>query len=175
MAALTRQNYHEESEAGVNEIINLEMCTMYAYVAMASYYNRADVGLMNFAEYYRNRSKKRMENATKWMKFQNDRGGILILKDVKKPEKTHWNSGMDGMFTALELEKSLDTALKSLHSVADKHNDYHMSDFIEGNFLNEQVEIIKELSGHIANLKRVGELGHGEYHFDHATLSHSSC
>ena len=115
-----------------------------------------------------------MENATKLMKFQNDRGGNLKLKDIKRPDKDHWNSGIDGMFTALELEKSINTALKSLHSVADKHNDYHLSDFIEGNFLEHQVEIIKELSGHIANLKRVGEIGHGEYHFDRATLSHST-
>ena len=174
MAAQARQNYHVDSEAGVNEVINLEMCTMYAYLAMASYYDRADVDLSNFAEYYRNRSKAGLEHATKLMKFQNDRGGILKLKDVKRPAKHEWGSGIDGIFAALELEKSLNTSLKSLHAVADKHNDYHMADFIEGNFLEKQVEIIKELSGHIANLKRLGETGHGEYHFNYATLSHSS-
>ena len=47
-----------------------------------------------------------------------------------------------------------------------------MSDFIEGNFLHEQVEAIKELGGYITNLKRVGP-GHGEYHFDHETLGDS--
>ena len=44
-----------------------------------------------------------------------------------------------------------------------------MSDFIEGNFLHEQVDAIRELSGHITNLLRVGP-GHGEYHFDKETL-----
>ena len=44
-----------------------------------------------------------------------------------------------------------------------------MSDFIEGNYLHEQVEAIKELGGYITNLKRVGP-GHGEYHFDRETL-----
>ena len=47
-----------------------------------------------------------------------------------------------------------------------------MSDFIEGNFLHEQVEAIKEIGGYITNLKRVGP-GHGEYHFDHETLGDS--
>ena len=44
-----------------------------------------------------------------------------------------------------------------------------MADFLEGNYLAEQVEAIKELGDHITNLKRVGT-GHGEYHFDRSTL-----
>lgn len=45
-----------------------------------------------------------------------------------------------------------------------------MCDFIEGNFLTEQVEAIKEISGYITNLKRVGP-GLGEYQFDRETLN----
>ena len=44
-----------------------------------------------------------------------------------------------------------------------------MADFLEAHYLTEQVEAIKEIAGHIRNLKRVGS-GHGEYHFDHETL-----
>ena len=40
-----------------------------------------------------------------------------------------------------------------------------MSDFLEGEFLQEQVDAIKELGEYITQLKRVGP-GHGEYHFD---------
>ena len=40
-----------------------------------------------------------------------------------------------------------------------------MSDFIDGNFLHEQVDAIKELGDYITQLERVGQ-GHGEYHFD---------
>lgn len=47
---------------------------------------------------------------------------------------------------------------------------YHqMMDFIEANYLHEQVEAIKELAGHVTNLKRVGP-GLGEYQFDKETL-----
>ena len=41
-----------------------------------------------------------------------------------------------------------------------------MSDFIEGNFLHEQVDAIKELSDHITNLTTRLADGHGEWHFD---------
>lgn len=44
-----------------------------------------------------------------------------------------------------------------------------MADFLEGEFLREQVESIKQLSDHITNLRKVGP-GHGEYHFDDKTL-----
>ena len=40
-----------------------------------------------------------------------------------------------------------------------------MSDFLEGNYLQEQVDAIKEISDHITNIKRV-DTGHGIYHFD---------
>ena len=40
-----------------------------------------------------------------------------------------------------------------------------MSDFIEDNFLNEQVESIKELGDHLTQLNRAGP-GLGEYLYD---------
>ena len=40
-----------------------------------------------------------------------------------------------------------------------------MTDFIEGQYLQEQVEAIKKIADHITNLKRVGS-GLGEYMFD---------
>ena len=47
-----------------------------------------------------------------------------------------------------------------------------MADFIESNFLHEQVEAIRELAGHITNLERVGN-GLGVYQFDKLTLGGS--
>ena len=40
-----------------------------------------------------------------------------------------------------------------------------MSDFLEGEYLKEQVDAIKELGGYVTQLERCGG-GHGEYHFD---------
>jgi len=66
---------------------------------------------------------------------------------------------------ALQLEKTVNQALLDLHKTADKHGDAQMMDFIESEYLEEQVEAIKELSDHISNMKRVGP-GLGEWHFD---------
>lgn len=44
-----------------------------------------------------------------------------------------------------------------------------MTDFLEGEFLGEQVESIKQLSDYATMLRRVGP-GLGEYQFDKETL-----
>ena len=49
-----------------------------------------------------------------------------------------------------------------------------MTDFIEGNFLTEQVESIKKMAEYITMLKRCGP-GLGEFQFDKLTLSDWFC
>ena len=59
---------------------------------------------------------------------------------------------------ALELEKSINQKLIDLHRVAEDSNDAQFSDYIEGNFLNEQVEAISEISKIISVLNRFQEI-----------------
>ncbi len=48
-------------------------------------------------------------------------------------------------------------SLLSLHGVASDNNDAHLCDFLESNFLNEQVDAIKELSDLVTKMKRAGD------------------
>ena len=100
------------------------------------------------------------------MKFQNKRGGSVVLKDVQRPDTDSWGTGLDALQTALDLEKKVNQSLLELHAVAGSHNDANMCDFIESEFLNEQVDAIKELGEKITQLKRAGPGGLGEYLFD---------
>jgi ferritin heavy chain len=45
-----------------------------------------------------------------------------------------------------------------------------MCDYLEGNFLKEQVESIHEISTIITELKRAGPVGLGEYLWDKTTM-----
>lgn len=89
-----RQNYNEESEKGVNSQIELELYAFYTYLSMASYFDRDDVALSGFADYFRKASKEELEHAQKLMEFQSKRGGRVLLSDIKKPAKDEWGSGM---------------------------------------------------------------------------------
>jgi len=160
-----RQNYHAESEAGINRQINMELYASYCYQSMAFYFDRDDVALPGFAKFFKESSKEEREHAEKLMEHQNKRGGRIVLQDIKKPDRDEWGTGLDAMQVALGLEKSVNQALLDLHKVADSHGDAQMTDFLEGQFLQEQVESIKKIGGYVTNLKRVGP-GLGEYQFD---------
>lgn len=58
------------------------------------------------------------------------------------PEKDDWGTGHQAMQSALELEKHVNQALLDLHKTADSHGDAQMCDFIEANYLTEQVSFI---------------------------------
>jgi ferritin heavy chain len=163
--AQVKQNYNAECEAGVNKQINLELYASYVYQSMAWYFDRDDVALPGFHKFFKESSKEEREHAEKFMKFQNARGGRIVLKNIEKPEMDEWGSGLDAMQMALTLERNVNQVLLDLHKVATQHADNHMTDFLEGNFLVEQVESIKQISGFITQLKRVGP-GLGEYTFD---------
>jgi len=169
MTSQCRQNYHPDCEAGVNKQINLELYASYVYQSMYFYFDRDDIALPGFAKFFNDSSKEEREHAELLMKFQNQRGGRIVLQDIKKPERDEWGTGLDAMQAALALEKQVNQALLDLHATAGANNDAQMCDFIENHYLTEQVEAIKQLGDYVTNLKRVGP-GMGEYLFDKQTL-----
>jgi len=104
------------------------------------------------------------------MQLQNQRGGRIFLQEIKKPSVDDWGGALEAMQAALELEKNVNKSLLELRDIAAKHSDSQVQDFIEGNYLHEQVEAIKELGDYETQLKNV-ETGHGEWHFDHSLKS----
>ena len=46
---------------------------------------------------------------------------------------------MEAMEAALELEKTVNQSLLDLHAIASKHDDAQFTDFLESEFLTEQV------------------------------------
>jgi ferritin heavy chain len=163
-----RQNFHVESEAGLNKQINLELHAGYTYQSMAFYFERDDVALPGFSKFFKKSAEEEREHAEKLMKYQNKRGGRVVYQDIPKPMRDTWGSGLDAMQAALELEKNVNQALLNLHKVASNSPDAQMADFIE-EFLEEQVDSIKQLGEYVTQLKRVGS-GLGEYMFDKETL-----
>ncbi|CAF1146032.1 unnamed protein product [Rotaria sordida] len=166
---LVRFNYHEDNEGLINRQINLELYASYVYMAMAHHFSRADVALKGHQEYFEKMSKEENEHANKFMKYQNKRGGTIVFLDIKKPQQQSWSSPLEAHEMALQLEKDVYQALLELHASASKHDDPHLTNYLEDEFLDEQVESIKEYVGYITNLRRVGP-GLGEYIFDEEEL-----
>jgi len=143
----------------------MELYASYVYQSMSYYFDRDDIALKGFAKFFKESSDEEREHAEKFMKYQNKRGGRVVLQPIQKPDRDEWGSGLEAMEAALALEKTVNQSLLDLHKVADSHGDAQMCDFIESEYLEEQVNAIKEISDRITNLKRVGG-GLGEWHFD---------
>lgn len=151
-----RQNFHEESEAMINKQINMELYASYVYLSMSYYFSRDDVALHGFAKYFKTNSDEEREHAQKFMDYQNKRGGRVVLKDVSKPNQDDWGTPLEAFEAALELEKTVNQSILDLHGVASSRVDPHLCDFLESEFLGEQVDDIKEKSDWITKMKNVG-------------------
>ena len=160
-----RQNWSEECENALNLQINLEYKASLTYHLIACYFNRDDVGLNKLVEYFNKSSLEEREHADKLMNYQNMRGGIVNLGDITLPEikLEKPNDILQSFVMALSLEKKVNQSLLDLHKLAE--NDPQFSDYLEGNFLNEQVESISEISKTISVLQRFNNDQHAIWNY----------
>ncbi|KAJ7327239.1 hypothetical protein JRQ81_016998 [Phrynocephalus forsythii] len=176
MASQVRQNFHVDCEAAVNRLVNLKLHASYVFLSMSYHFDRDDVALSHVAKFLKEKSKEKTEHAEKFLRYQNKRGGRALLQDIKKPEKEEWGNSLEALQSALDLEKKVNQALLDLHKLAMEKGDPHLCDFLESEYLEEQVKAIKQLGDHLTNLRRLGlpASGMGEYLFDKLTLGKSS-
>ncbi|XP_028401565.1 soma ferritin-like [Dendronephthya gigantea] len=80
-----------------------------------------------------------------------------------------WKNGAEAMKAALQMEQFIDHSLQDLHNKAHEKDDAQFQDFLETNFLGEQVDSIKQISDYYYTLKRIGT-PLGEFQFDKLVL-----
>jgi ferritin heavy chain len=151
-----RQNFSEDVELAINNQINMELFASYTYLAMAYHFNRHDVALKGFYHFFKKSSDDEREHAMKLLEYMNKRGGKVILRDIVAPG-TQWNTAEEAVAAALQLEKDVNRSLLNLHGIASAQGDANMCDFIENEYLQEQVDSIKEIGDLLTNCRRVGE------------------
>jgi len=166
MASQIRQNYHEACEADINKQINMELYASYVYLSMAHYFERDDVALPGLAKFFSDSSNEERDHAQILMKYQNKRGGRIVLQPIAAPTLQEWGTALDALQAALDLEKQVNQSILDLHGVAGSNNDPHLCKLLEDEFIEEQVDSIKKLGDMITKLKRAGPAGLGEYIFD---------
>jgi len=162
---MVKQNFSEECEAAINKQINMELYASYVYMSLAHHYERDDQAFYGFAKFFHSSSDEEREHAQKLMKYQNKRGGRIVLQPIAAPPSQNWGSPEEGLKIAFDLEKQVNESLLQLHKLSGHHSDPHLSDFLESEYLTEQVDSIKQLADMLTRLRRVGR-GVGEHLFD---------
>jgi len=152
-----KQNFHSETESLINKQINMELYASYVYLSMSTYFAREDIALHGFAKRFREASHEEREHAEKLIDYQNMRGGRVVFKEIAKPSADEWGSALEATEATLELEKTVNASLLAMHKAADERNDAQFTDFLEGEYLKEQVEASKEIADLITKMKRAGD------------------
>jgi ferritin heavy chain len=173
---LARVLFHPSSEAAINEQINHELTMSYVYTSVASYFNRDNVALSGFRDYFKNAAAEERDHAQLLMDYQASRGGRVKLATLTAPQSDfdHEKKGdaLYAMEIALAMERLNLQYLYKLHEVADNNRDPQMADFVEV-MLEEQVTGVKEAADFVSKLRRVGK-GLGVYQLDAELASKAS-
>jgi len=135
----------------------MELYASYVYLSLSAYFARDDVALHGFAKRFRDASHEEREHAEKLIDYQNMRGGRVVFREVAKPPSDEWGTALEAIEATLELEKTVNESLLTMHKSAGDKNDAQFTDFLEGEFLKEQVEAIKEIGDLITRMKRAGD------------------
>ncbi|KAF9586661.1 hypothetical protein BGW38_010662 [Lunasporangiospora selenospora] len=167
--SLAKQNFSSACEDAINHQIGQELQASQVYLSLSAWAGHVNQALPGLEHFFKESAEEEREHAQKLIDYQNRRGGKVIIPALKAPE-ADWASARDAIESTLQLEKDVNKSLLNLHKTADEHNDPQFCDFIESEFLGEQVEAISKISKLVTQLGRVGGDGLGLYIWDQALL-----
>ncbi len=126
----------KKMEDALNDQINAELYSAYLYLAMAAYFDSANMA--GFASWMRVQTQEETAHAMKIFDFVSERGGRVVLKAIEEPAK-EWKSPLAAFKAAYEHEQYITGRIDDLVNLAIKEKDHASNAFLQW-FVNEQVE-----------------------------------
>jgi ferritin len=149
-------------EHALNDQINLEFASFYAYLAMAAHFEHTPYSGM--AQWMRLQSEEEFGHAKKFFDYLVRRGGKVKLQPIGQPE-LDFAAPIDAFRASLAHEQKVSKAICALYELASAERDYPTHSFLEW-FLDEQVEEEKLVGDFIAKLELIGDNRNGLFHMD---------
>jgi ferritin len=149
-------------EKVLNDQINLEFCSAYAYLGMAAYFDRTPY--TGFAKWMQVQSSEELDHANKFFKYIVERGGKVTLQAIPEP-KCEYRSPLDVFKASLGHEQRVSAAICAIYEQASAEKDYATLSFLKW-FLDEQVEEERNVGDMIAKLELVGQNTSGLFQLD---------
>ncbi|XP_036029817.1 ferritin heavy polypeptide-like 17 [Onychomys torridus] len=168
-----QQNYDHDCEDAVNTHIQQQLYASFVYLSMASCFDRDDVALENLKCFFLSKSQKCKASAEMFMFLQNKCGGSIVLHNIPRPDRNSWHGGIHAMECALHMEMTTNQSLLNLHELAKGKGSTFLCDFLENHCLDEQVQVLKELSSNLSSLRQMEDPDNGlaEHLLDKLSLS----
>ncbi|KAF2879211.1 hypothetical protein ILUMI_26966 [Ignelater luminosus] len=155
------------------------------YLAMGAHFSRDTINRPGFAKLFFEAASEERQHAMKLISYLLMRGELasdvsnLIRKHIE-PQTADWKDGVSALKDALKLEASVTRKIHDVIKVCEdpqnagnNFNDYHLVDYLTGEFLEEQYKGQRDLAGKISNLDKMMDkhAALGEYLFDKKLLS----
>jgi len=162
-------DYGEESkmiskklEGAINEQINAELFSSYLYLSMSAYFE--SISLPGFANWMRVQAQEELFHAMKFFDFINERGGKVILKDIKASQ-WQWKSPLEVFEHVYSHEQKVTTLINGLVNLAVGEKDHATNNFLQW-YVTEQVEEEASAGGMVKKLQLVGDTGNALFMMD---------
>jgi ferritin len=150
-------------EKALNDQINLELCSAYAYLGMAAYFGQTPYA--GFAKWMDVQSQEELGHARRIFKYVGERNGQVTLKAIPEP-KAEYRSALDVFRASLAHEQKVSASICSLCELATAEKDFATVSFLKW-FLDEQVEEEKNVTEIVNKLEMIGDNRSGLFQLDH--------
>lgn len=158
---------NKKIEKALNDQIKVEAESSQAYLAMASWAERA--GLSGTAAFLYKHSDEERQHMLKLVKFVNDRGGQAVIPELKQPAKEY--KTLQNVFALLlEHETNVTNEINGVVDVCLKEKDYTTHNFMQW-YVSEQIEEETLARNILDKLKLVGNDNGALYMFDRDLLA----
>jgi ferritin len=137
----------------LNDQINLELCSAYAYFAMAAYFEHT--AFTGFGKWMKLQAKEELDHAGRFFKYMVERGGKITLEAIPEP-KSDYKSPLDAFKASLAHEQRVSAAICGIYDIAGAEKDFATLSFLKW-FLDEQVEEEKNVGDVLARLELAGD------------------
>ncbi len=150
-------------EKALNDQINLELSSAYAYLGMAAYFDSTP--FTGFAAWMKAQAQEELGHVDRFYRYIVERNGKVALKAIAEP-KCEYKSPLDAFQAALKHEQTVSASICSLYELAAAEKDYPTVSLLKW-FIDEQVEEESNAGEMVAKLELIGENRNGLFHLDH--------
>lgn len=147
----------------LNDQINLELCSAYAYLGMAAYFERT--AFSGFSKWMQLQSREELGHANRFFQYMVERGGKITLEAVPEP-KCDYKSPLEAFKASLGHEQKVSAAICAIYDIASAEKDFATLSFLKW-FLDEQVEEEKNVGDVLARLELAGDNLGALFQIDH--------
>ncbi|XP_033208250.1 ferritin subunit isoform X2 [Belonocnema kinseyi] len=163
--------------------VKIEIEAAMTYLAMGAHFARDSVNRPGFVKLFIEAASEEREHAVKVIEYLLMRGQLTsdvskLLKFPLRPIREDWGNGVEALSEALNLETQVTKSIQEIIRICEtpktsSFNDYHLVDYLTGDFLDEQYKGQRDLAGKISTLGKMmsthGPLG--EFLFDKKLLN----